>query len=253
MIAASYDSLCIEVTRRCNMHCAHCLRGEACNVDIDSSYIERFMDHVHNITSLTFTGGEPSLNVKAMEDTLRICKEKQIPVGSFYVVTNGKKVTNRFMKALMDWAIYCLENDPDALEYCGVCVSKDMFHEKVNDQNVLKLKTLSFFNEDKTADFRDYSLINLGRAKNLHIPGVQHRIKNRYPISVEVEDSFGIDENDQNFRIESTVTLTATGAIMPDCDYAYEEEDDLSVGNVTSEENLEGFIKYLIDQSKASN
>lgn len=140
-------------------------QGRCCNIDIDPSYIERFLDHVSSVSSITFTDGEPSLNVKAIEETLRICKEKGIPVGSFYVVTNGKKVSNRFIRALMDWAMHCLENDPDALDYCGVCVSRDMFHDEIDPQNILKLKTLSFFNEDKTVDWKRVSPIAIGRAR----------------------------------------------------------------------------------------
>lgn len=29
-----YDSLVLEVTRRCNMNCAHCIRGETENIDM---------------------------------------------------------------------------------------------------------------------------------------------------------------------------------------------------------------------------
>lgn len=50
----------IEVTRRCNMCCDHCLRGMAQNLDIIV-----LPDHVF------FTGGEPFLNVKAINSYLR--------------------------------------------------------------------------------------------------------------------------------------------------------------------------------------
>lgn len=32
-------SVFIEVTRRCNMCCAHCLRGDAENIDIQEKYM----------------------------------------------------------------------------------------------------------------------------------------------------------------------------------------------------------------------
>ena len=250
MISVEYDSLCIEVTRRCNMHCAHCLRGDACNVDISSDYIERLLESANYINNITFTGGEPSLNVKAIEDTLRICKEKSIPVNSFYVVTNGKKVTNRFIKALTEWAMYCLETDDEALEYCGVCVSKDKFHEKIDPINIQKLKTLSFFNEDKTIDFSVVPLLSMGRAKDIKDPGVKCREADRSPISIGRFDSHGIDGEDENLHIESTVTLTSTGNFIPDCDYAYEEESDLSIGSVTTDEDLKNLLQYLLEQTE---
>lgn len=35
----SANSVFIGVTRRCNMCCAHCLRGDAKNIDIQEKYI----------------------------------------------------------------------------------------------------------------------------------------------------------------------------------------------------------------------
>ena len=61
----SANSVFIEVTRRCNMCCAHCLRGDAENIDIQEKYIDAFLDSFEKgacISSLTFTGGEISLN-----------------------------------------------------------------------------------------------------------------------------------------------------------------------------------------------
>ena len=66
----SYGNLCLEITRRCNMACAHCLRGDAQNVDMSHEIIDRALENVLSIGSLTFTGGEPSLNVDAMRYTL---------------------------------------------------------------------------------------------------------------------------------------------------------------------------------------
>ena len=34
-------SLILEVTRRCNMCCAHCLRGEAENIDMQKETIDK--------------------------------------------------------------------------------------------------------------------------------------------------------------------------------------------------------------------
>lgn len=47
-------NLCIEITRRCNMHCAHCMRGDAESVDIPLRHISdllRHVRHVHHLTS----------------------------------------------------------------------------------------------------------------------------------------------------------------------------------------------------------
>lgn len=85
------DTLIIEVTRKCNMQCDHCLRGEAQRSNIDHSYITSLLENVSYISSLTFSGGEPSLNVKAIQFTLQELVRLNIPVNNFYIVTNGSK------------------------------------------------------------------------------------------------------------------------------------------------------------------
>ena len=69
----SANNVFIEVTRRCNMCCAHCLRGDAESIDIQEKYIDAFLDNFEKgayISSLTFTGGEISLNIPAIRYTL---------------------------------------------------------------------------------------------------------------------------------------------------------------------------------------
>ena len=50
------ENLCVEVTRKCNMKCAHCLRGDAQNMDINTCYIDTLLENVSGIGSITFTG-----------------------------------------------------------------------------------------------------------------------------------------------------------------------------------------------------
>ena len=42
-------NLCIEITRRCNMRCAHCMRGDAEPVDIPLKHISNLLRHVRRI------------------------------------------------------------------------------------------------------------------------------------------------------------------------------------------------------------
>ena len=60
-------SLILEVTRRCNMCCAHCLRGEAENIDMQKETIDKVLDLVDKIECVTFSGGEPSLNLPLIQ------------------------------------------------------------------------------------------------------------------------------------------------------------------------------------------
>ena len=85
-----YD-LAVEITRRCNMSCAHCLRGDAQNMDMSFEMFKKLLDITEGIDTLSFTGGEPALNIPFMEKTLEYVKEKGIPVYNIFIATNGKR------------------------------------------------------------------------------------------------------------------------------------------------------------------
>ena len=83
------DNLVIEVTRKCNMKCPHCLRGNAQRKIIPNEYIDKMLRLIDNVSTLSITGGEPTLAM----DTLNYIKKNigygQCDVGNFYMVTIG--------------------------------------------------------------------------------------------------------------------------------------------------------------------
>ena len=151
------------------MCCAHCLRGDAESIDIQEKYIDAFLDNFEKgayISSLTFTGGEISLNIPAIRYTLKAVKERGIAVGSFYMVTNGKAVDKMADLAMtsLEWWAYCDEKD----DYmCGLCISSDNFHEVIPYESKSILSGLKYNRNDKVTDFHLAYLLNEGRAKNL--------------------------------------------------------------------------------------
>ena len=155
--------LAIEVTRRCNMSCAHCLRGEAQNMDIDKKYIDKLLEDVSNISYILFTGGEPSLNIEAIEYTLQRCQELNISVGGFYIVTNGKNNVLPLTIACLKWYAYC----DDYEDIYGLALSRDMFHDEIDKDAEKILRGLSFFREDKFTDFNHVRIISEGRGAEL--------------------------------------------------------------------------------------
>lgn len=214
------DQVAIEVTRRCNMSCAHCLRGDAQNIDIDNKYIDRFLENVDSIGTITFTGGEPALNVDAIEYVLEQCINKGIQVGGFYIVTNGKADPLPLAIASLKWYAYCDYED----ELSGITISKDMFHDNIPHTHEQVLKGLSFFRDDKTTDFNKVNIINEGHAETLSgfkkIDASTHA------------DTFSCEEWDDNiYRIESMIYLSANGDIKTNCDVAY-NNSDYTIGNL---------------------
>lgn len=236
----SFYSLILETTRRCNMACSHCLRGDAQELDMTEEMLPLILRDVASIDNLTFSGGEPSLNVPFIRQTLNFCRSHKIPVYGFYLVTNGKKVTDDFLTCLVEWYSYCIGCGGEA-ELCGVALSKDTFHEDIPRENEWKLRAFSFFRaEDKATDFTNTALINEGRA--LELPNTVW--KKRGLTSSPLEASF--DKDTDTIFVESDLYIGANGSVKTYCDSAF-DNDTYTIGNL-HEEALTDIILENMDK-----
>lgn len=228
-------SVSIAVTDKCNMHCAHCLRGDGCGRNIPFQYIDNFLDGVQSIGSLTFTGGEPTLNVPAIRHTLDYLKAHDIALYGFYIVTNGKYIPDDFLRVCMDLWVYTVGVCGGEADMCGVTISRDMYHEEIGDDPRRLLSAFSFFRpEDKTTDWEHIPLLNRGRATELD---AHKRNKDYTKLTVnDYGDNIGVEDCD--------VSLTVDGYILSDCDYSYEDVEDYAVCRV---DHPGEFAEYIND------
>lgn len=227
-----FDSLAIEVTRRCNMNCEHCMRGNSQPIDINPAYLTKFLSHVDYVLDITLTGGEPTMVCDIIHSILASFISAKVPVENFYVVTNGKVVPDSFILAMINWWTYCDDN-----EISGVALSIDKYHEKIPDENIKKLKALSFFNDtDKRTDWDKTPLLSIGRGKDFYFT---RETEEKYRHLVEYE------EEDDYIRIESNITITAKGDILSTCDYSYDETDNLRLANINDPNWYYDFIANI--------
>ena len=63
-------TLNMELTRRCNMQCAFCARGQAQNIDMSHEVIDATLNQLNGvyINNLRLNGGEPLLGSEALAD-----------------------------------------------------------------------------------------------------------------------------------------------------------------------------------------
>ena len=216
------ESLVIEVTRRCNMKCEHCLRGDAQNLDISTATLSEIAKHIYP-SSVTFTGGEPSLNVPAIKRYFELAERYGTMPNSFYVATKGAASKEQ----MRDLALTLLEAYPKMEEpdMCEVDVSVDMFHEAFRDNDNAKiLRGLSFLGRGKQHSVKDDDLnwlLNTGRAnKNgigVRAPEVLRTDMDELVTDYSTEyDSIAFD----------TLYIAANGNVVDGCDSSYEDIDD---------------------------
>ena len=215
------QNLVLEVTRKCNLRCDHCLRGDAQAIDLDLKVIDKLFKTVDSIDTITFSGGEPTLNISAIKYFVKQAIKRNISIGSFYIVTNGKEQSLPLIQTLIE--LYSICDDPDS---CALSVSRDQYHEGCETP---LYNALRFYNdEDRRSEISDQSLISEGRAMEYGL-GYGRSVKH---------DGFDVDED----RVDSMVYISSNGNVTDGCDFSFERIDEESIGNILTE-NLTDIIK----------
>jgi hypothetical protein len=217
------NELVIEITRRCNVRCRHCLRGPAQAVDISNATIDKLLEDVEYISTITFSGGEPSLAVDKINYTLKVLKAKKIGLGSFFVFTNGKKASLPLAHALLDFYAY---SDPfERKEMGGLEISGDQYHTEVidsTDEARNLYETLSFFHSDaRKENFLPSQILAEGRAEKWgHAPADRNEL------------IIGRDKDGTIRQDEGVIYINALGDLIPSCNLSYKSQEKTKWGNV---------------------
>lgn len=223
--------LSFEVTRRCNLCCKHCMRGDAQCLDMDLSYVDKVLDDIVELHYVNFTGGEPSLNNACIKAIISKIIERKIKVYGFDVVSNGIDLDKvlELVEILNEFKSYCYSNDKDTSR---LAISSDDFHKSVILPNVATNFEFSY-----KKDIED--ILDLGRAKSLDI---QKTNKDRIDIAYR---NWG---NSDNIMLSNSIVVSANGDIRLTVDYEYDSQDGV-LGNI-SNNSLSNIILNAIDEQE---
>lgn len=98
--------LSFDVTRRCNLNCKYCFKGDSQNKDITKEIVDKTIKEMKGvyIAQIRFFGGEPFLNPEMIEYIIDKLIQEHILFTSINVFTNGtirsERIVNAFNKAL---------------------------------------------------------------------------------------------------------------------------------------------------------
>lgn len=233
------QSLALEVTRRCNEKCAHCMRGEPQDIDMSRSIIDNLLERENLILmKLVFSGGEPLLN----EDLIIYTIDKIISTGrtvfQIEITTNGTIYSNKVVEKLKEFKEYLRNKFPDFLDITDndkiscIRISNDQFH-KVDKEVVNKYLQEKELSITKTGniDVLDDGLLLTGRAKNkVFGRDFEYRLKD---VNVRRLKS-------GKYFLENKFYITAKGNITTQGDGTYEDMDIINLGSL---ENFEFLVR----------
>ena len=219
-----FDCLVLEITRRCNMSCAHCLRGPAQNLDMDPKIIDRVTTQVDHIHSITFSGGEPSLNGAAIEHFRWASFFFNCSFEYFWLTTNARMFKENFYTAL--WELYSIAGDPEA---CVLTISGDQYHGIRSNHAMMKYQDLPFFSYEKMDDIPDGALLDEGMA-SINQLGAYRQVN----LQKELQNAEWDNEGDTLY-VGDTIYINAKGDVLLGCDLSYKSQKKHAVGNVLAE------------------
>lgn len=203
------SNLIIEVTRKCNITCEHCLRGDAQKLTMKNEYIDSLLRQVDEIGDIAFTGGEPSLAVPVIEYVLQRLKDRHISLGAFYIATNGIDVSEEFVLVCLKLFTYCYEK-----ERCHVDISNDMYHQAEGGYNTEMLDGLKFVGRKYEKEGWNFDkgerIISEGRGVD-----VCRKMNELSSDVVLTRDDFN----------EAQIYLNCKGNIVSGCDWSYTSQD----------------------------
>lgn len=227
--------LAIEVTQRCNLNCDHCLRGCSRNKNISYEVIDKILDNYAHISSILFTGGEPTLNVEAISYTIDQIKKRGISVGCFYVVTNGVQFSKELVWKLLEFYAYCSEKD-----FCGLCISVDEFHQNLSQEAYDMYSGLAFFRNDKEhSNGWDGEIINRGNAMEYGLGTFDKSIGEFSPDCAEMWDD--------HIQYDNILYVNVDGWVFFDCDLSYDMQDKNHTINVKDDSIAEWMFAEMYE------
>lgn len=250
--------LFIEVTRRYNLKCCHCMKKESQNVNVTPQIIDSLFNQLNQVNTVEITGGEPFLAVNEIRHIIQEIIQNQIKILELIIITNGTVLDKTITTDLNLLGNY-IEKYRKQIGFkydrkpVIITISDDKYHPNIdrekamgfykrycNDNVLIEYK----YEEDrKREDFDENHLFYSGRAKNLQnvrysIDGACHRV-------LHCMMSIGAHKGDIPLKgdfIQCSIYLSANGNIGLYCNYSYDDEDRDAMGNI-----LEKPISKMID------
>lgn len=266
--------LVLELTRRCNMKCEHCLRDDAQDLDMPGQLIENVMSRMDSASTLTFTGGEPTLVPDLIQKTLELAKKYGVRIAEAYIVTNGKSVPDAFLDACREWNAYCIKSSfsmdkyvggTDAMRLlasiqqtdcerigCYVAVSMDRFHEDIPAENLLRLASLPHLAMDKyNKEDDDKWVLGFGRAAWNGMSCQEEDQKARPWAYGEKAARIELLRDGDIVTHDGMIYIAADGTVLKYCDYSYDEQEDFALGRIEPGSEDQDWLKRLWEEHRS--
>ena len=233
-----FSHVTVEITRKCNLLCTHCMRGEAQDLTISQDILDNFFSQVEAIDEVFFTGGEPLLELDMIDYVVDCIAKYNVKIERLALLTNGTIKDRR----ILDIYNKFLTNGHDRT--ARLTISDDDFHNRKTSKEANEFYKKYNTNQDiwinvaelEISALEGYKhLVYAGRAVDLINKNKKSLIEKNYiftyPFSKNQNHRIHID--DDGF-IGCAICLLANGNVGYDNDIDYHSHDLLSFGNIAN-------------------
>lgn len=244
------DNCGCMVTNKCNLNCAHCMRGCKNNNSMQQGVIEAFFKQVVYIGNLCLCGGEVTLATETIKRLFDYIEKKNILLGQVTTVINGTNYSEEFLQLLDEINQYIKTSFDHSEESCATfTISDDEYHKsEIETLNLWKqyLENIQRYQQsihfagmqglDPTLKlFREGNAESLDRSLTVPLKKI-----NWYSTYIGQNNSF--DEQNGILYVGPLVTFNTAG-IITECDSSLEHMGNIyNYGSILTE-SLEEIIK----------
>ncbi len=232
-----YRELGIELTRRCNEACAHCLRGDAIDTDLTREVIDALFDNndIRLIENLYLSGGEPTMNGKAFSYLVDKIIEKRVIVGTYRVIINGTYYDEDFglaIKKLHEYIDTVGWNKQYNVMYANsfgrIGISQDQYHKEVKKEVLDKLCELPCMIVILDNEYNSKRLLPYGRALDNSLSSNDADLSKL----IDIDNSYILNKyGKEGIQIKKQY-ICSNGNVCLDPNYPFEVLDEYRIGNV---------------------
>lgn len=258
--------LSLEITRKCNLKCEHCLRGDSRNESMSNQTISNVFKDVKEIDQILLSGGEPLLAIDQIRDVIIAIKENGILVHDIAIVTNCTLFNEEILQIL---------NEISEMTHLTLALSDDIFHylevkrlglveQRMENSRMYQeifegFELYTYGNEDvvKIGDYNYSIILPVGRAKNL----TPERLAEINSMVDEFDyilfDTRSYRSNDDDHRLEydeksdtvSGITNIDVYGNVTGLNMSYDEETEEALQS-DSNINERGLLKAILNYKK---
>lgn len=252
------NTISFEITRRCNLNCKWCSKGDPQNLDISKEIIDKTLDEIqyYYINCIRITGGEPFLKPEIIEYLIGKIIEKKIKVKMLHMISNATIKNENIKNSIIKFIEYgnTIQNERKIIKkYFSDRV--EPVYKTAKNKDVIVALVLSTYEHknDKTFDdvFRFYNAIKLDdfmlvnqndeKKASVVIEGRAEKLYKDFPkedlkvIRVIHNKFCVIDDSDkENPCIKKCVSIGANGKVYVGGMLSYEHIDRDYMFNIIS-------------------